>query len=112
MSVRGKRGRAVAEQERLDPLAHLVHLGALLRRQPRHPAAGVRDDGHQPLGLETSQRFAHRHSAGAVPAGQFLLPDALAGLIAPAEDLLSERGGDPRAGLTMRVGALPPARLV
>ena len=68
----------VAQQQRLDALADLVHLLALGEADARHPGAGVGDEGDETLGLEHAQRLAHRDPAGAVPVGEVLLPHAVA----------------------------------
>src|SRR5690606_23118280 len=63
-------GRAVAEQQRFEPLAHLVDLFALREREARDPGARVRDDGDQALELELSDRLAHGYSARTVLGGE------------------------------------------
>src|SRR5690606_15683606 len=99
--LRGERGGAVAEEERLEPFAHLVDLLALGEGQARHPGAGVGDDAHESLVLELAQRLAHRDTARAVPGGDILLADAGARRVDAGDDVRADGVGDAGAGVTV-----------
>ncbi len=92
-------GQGRAQQQRLKALPDLVQLGALRQGQPRHPGAGVRDEGDQALGLQHPQRLAHRDAARPGPRGDVLLPDPLARPVAAVQDRGAQRVRDPLASV-------------
>ena len=77
---------AVAQEERLDAFAHLIHLLALGKAQPTHPGTRVRHEGHEPFAFEHPQRLAHGEPARAVPVGEVFLANARARLELARED--------------------------